>query len=207
MALIAIDNIDNVAKKTPTPLKVENLPWENNKPQHSGNSAAAFLQNAARHLASPAVTGSSVAAVPAGSLAVVPPETGFPCVTVLAGSPAVPLAETGCSGLPDFVSEIKPSSSVLADSVGEGIKSHGESHSPHQPHPSWSAPSSDVPPLPWGQKKVLDSIKTYPGISVPRLSKATGIPAKSIERHIAALIDQQLIEHRGSKKTGGYYTV
>ena len=52
---------------------------------------------------------------------------------------------------------------------------------------------------------MLDYIKAYPGISVPRLSKTTGIPAKSIERHISVLIERNLIEHRGSKKTGGYY--
>ena len=35
----------------------------------------------------------------------------------------------------------------------------------------------------------------------------TGIPAKSIERHIKVLIERSLIEHRGSKKTGGYHAL
>ena len=104
---------------------------------------------------------------------------------VPAGSPAVSPSPTGSPACP-----------VLSDSVVE-IKPSGDSHSPHH--------GSDVPPLPWGQKKVFDCIKTYPGLSVPRISASTRIPAKSIERHIAALIDKKLIEHRGSKKTGGYY--
>ena len=52
---------------------------------------------------------------------------------------------------------------------------------------------------------VLEAIKANEGINVPGLETETGIPAKSIERHIKVLIDCNLIEHRGSKKTGGYY--
>lgn len=37
------------------------------------------------------------------------------------------------------------------------------------------------------------------------MSDETRIPAKSVERHIKVLIERNLIEHRGSKKTGGYY--
>ena len=56
-----------------------------------------------------------------------------------------------------------------------------------------------------GQQAVLDCIKAHPGLRVPGIEAETGIPAKSIERHVSALIDKNLIEHRGSKKTGGYY--
>ena len=55
------------------------------------------------------------------------------------------------------------------------------------------------------QRVVLACIVAHPGYSVPKISESTGIPAKSVERHIAALIDRNLIEHRDSKKTGGYY--
>ena len=58
-----------------------------------------------------------------------------------------------------------------------------------------------------GQTKVLDCIKAHPGLKVPGISDETGIPAKSIERHIKVLIERNLIEHRGSKKTGGYYAL
>ena len=56
-----------------------------------------------------------------------------------------------------------------------------------------------------GQSSVLVCIQQNPGYNVPKISADTGIPSKSIERHIANLIDRELIEHRGSKKTGGYY--
>ena len=56
-----------------------------------------------------------------------------------------------------------------------------------------------------GQQSVLDCIKANPGLRVPKLSEGTNIPSKSIERHISVLIARNLIEHRGSKKTGGYY--
>ena len=55
------------------------------------------------------------------------------------------------------------------------------------------------------QRVVLACITAHPGYNVPQISASTGIPAKSIERHVSALIDHGLIEHQGSKKTGGYY--
>ncbi len=57
------------------------------------------------------------------------------------------------------------------------------------------------------QQTVLDAIKSHPGMSVPRLSDETGIPAKSIERHVKVLTERGWIEHRGSKKTGGYHAL
>lgn len=56
-----------------------------------------------------------------------------------------------------------------------------------------------------GQQSVLDCIQQNPGYNVPKISAATGIPSKSIERHIKALIEKALITHQGSKKTGGYF--
>ena len=138
----------------------------------------------------------SAPAVPAGSPAVSPAPTGSPAAAVPAGSPAVSPAVSPApivpAGSPAVHSAVSPAPLVPTGSAGE-------SHSPHL--------GTDVPPLPWGQKKVFDCIKTYPGLSVPRISASTRIPAKSIERHIAALIDKKLIEHRGSKKTGGYYAL
>lgn len=66
---------------------------------------------------------------------------------------------------------------------------------------------SAISALSAGQKKVLDCIKAHPGLKVPGIEAETGIPAKSIERHISALIARNLIEHRGSKKTGGYHAL
>ena len=56
-----------------------------------------------------------------------------------------------------------------------------------------------------GQQAVLDCIKANPGFRVPKIEEATNIPSKSIERHVSVLIAKGLIEHRGSKKAGGYY--
>ena len=58
-----------------------------------------------------------------------------------------------------------------------------------------------------GQTKVLDFIRENPGLRVPMISEGLNIPSKSIERHVKALIAQGLIEHRGSKKTGGYFAL
>ena len=63
------------------------------------------------------------------------------------------------------------------------------------------------PSLNAGQQAVLDCIKAHPGLKVPGIEAETGIPAKSIERHIKVLIERHLIEHRGSKKTGGYHAL
>ena len=132
-----LDNKKADNKKAPeAPNPEANLPWENNKPQHSGHSAASFLQHAAHRLAA----------------------------TVPAGSPAVP-----------------PAAAALSDSVAEGLNP--------------------------GQQAVLDCIKAHEGINVPRISEATNIPSKSIERHVSVLIERNLIEHRGSKKTGGYHAL
>ena len=63
------------------------------------------------------------------------------------------------------------------------------------------------PSLNAGQQAVLDCIKAHPGLKVPGIEAETGIPAKSVERHIKVLIARALIEHRGSKKTGGYHAL
>ena len=141
-------------------------------------NATAFMQYAARALASIEPTASPAATVPAAPPAVTVPAAPH-AATVSAAFAAVPPAPSA-----------SPVATVLAASPA----------APPTPHLG-----SAILLLPWGQKKVLDCIKTYPGISVPRLSASTRIPAKSIERHISALIDKKLIEHRGSKKTGGYY--
>ena len=62
-------------------------------------------------------------------------------------------------------------------------------------------------PLTSGQTKVLDYIKSNPGLRAPMISEGLNIPSKSIERHVKALIAHGLIEHRGSKKTGGYFAL
>ena len=67
--------------------------------------------------------------------------------------------------------------------------------------------SRDDSTLNRGQQAVLNCIKANPGYRVPKIEEETNIPSKSIERHIKVLIERRLIEHRGSKKTGGYHAL
>lgn len=71
--------------------------------------------------------------------------------------------------------------------------------------PAEVSAASTADALSSGQQSVLDCIKVHEGIKVPGISDLTNIPSKSVERHVSALIARNLIEHRGSKKTGGYF--
>ena len=54
---------------------------------------------------------------------------------------------------------------------------------------------------------VFRLILERPGCRVPLLAKALSVSRATVERAVAALIIIGKIEHRGSKKTGGYYAV
>lgn len=74
--------------------------------------------------------------------------------------------------------------------------------------PAGSALSGSLAePLNQGQQTVLDCIKSHLGLKVPGIEAETGIPIKSIERHVKVLVSRGLIEHRGPKKTGGYHAL
>ena len=165
-------------------------------------NATAFMQYAARALASIAPSASPAATAPAASPAVPPAPSGSAVATVSAAFAAAPPAPSGSptATVPAAFAAVPPAPSGSPAATVPAAFAAVPPAAPPAPHLG-----SAILLLPWGQKKVLDCIKTYPGISVPRLSASTRIPAKSIERHIAALIDKKLIEHRGSKKTGGYY--
>ena len=53
--------------------------------------------------------------------------------------------------------------------------------------------------------RVLKVIAQNPGINREKLAKELQVDVKTIGRAIAALSGE--VEHRGSKKTGGYYCV
>ena len=55
--------------------------------------------------------------------------------------------------------------------------------------------------------RVLSLIREHPGINAPLLKTRMGKSLASVERAIASLVKLGQIEHRGSKKTGGYYPV
>jgi len=57
-----------------------------------------------------------------------------------------------------------------------------------------------------GLKSLLAAIKSKPGIQAKDLSKVLkGRPVKTIERQIKTLVDNKLVERKGSRKAGGYY--
>ena len=56
-----------------------------------------------------------------------------------------------------------------------------------------------------GQKG--EAIKSRPGINKPEIVLRVGKSKATVERALAALIAAGKVEHRGSKKTGGYYLV
>ena len=122
-----------------------------------------------------------------------------PAATVPAGSPAVPSAQV--PALSPALSG-SPASSVLASSAGEA---GSPAYSAFRASPAATVPAGSPAGLNPGQRAVLDYIRENPGLRVPMISEGTNIPSKSIERHISVLIERGLIEHRGSKKTGGYY--
>ena len=99
-------------------------------------------------------------------------------------------------------SKTAPASSVLASSAGEA---GSPAYSAFRASPAATVPAGSPAGLNPGQRAVLDYIRENLGLRVPMISEGTNIPSKSIERHISVLIERGLIEHRGSKKTGGYY--
>ena len=58
-----------------------------------------------------------------------------------------------------------------------------------------------------GQKVVVMCIQQNPGIKAKTISEKAEIPFGTVDRHIRVLLKRNLIERRGSKKTGGYYVL
>ncbi|MFA5903815.1 MAG: hypothetical protein WC836_07745 [Desulfobacula sp.] len=57
-----------------------------------------------------------------------------------------------------------------------------------------------------GLKSLLSAILQNPGIQTRNASAILGNrPVKTLERQIKLLVQKNLIERRGSKKTGGYF--
>lgn len=212
--------------------KKKPLPWEKGeaKTADDQNKASAFIASATRRLAKAQKTEKKSSPVRAtdhscGSNSTVPETTSAhsvlidsvdeknnnPSRSVLTGSPGEKTDS--------------PSRSVLTGSPGEKTDSPsrsvptgstGEKEAPTNSQLLHDYPGRLIVSLDEGiirpidginapQRVVLACITAHSGYNVPQISASTGIPAKSIERHISALIDKNLIEHQGSKKTGGYY--
>ena len=183
-----------VAKATSTPAATsDKLPWEHDKPQQEGSSASAFIASATRRL-NKARKDNKKAPLGAtdhsrGCQPTVPETThnSEPCRgDTTSENPSHP--DNPCPN-----EEKATNTQLLNDYPGHMIVSLEDGII--RPIASINAP----------QRIVLACLVAHPGYSVPQISESTGIPAKSIERHVSALIDRGLIEHRGSKKTGGYY--
>ena len=54
-------------------------------------------------------------------------------------------------------------------------------------------------------EKILRLVRTHPGTRVPYLHSVVSVSRATVERALAALISEGRIEHRGSRKTGGYF--
>ena len=52
---------------------------------------------------------------------------------------------------------------------------------------------------------LLRLVATHPGVRLPYLKSVVGKSTATVERAVAALVAEGKIEHRGSKKTGGYW--
>ena len=57
------------------------------------------------------------------------------------------------------------------------------------------------------QKETLEFIKAHDGYNTTRIADGLGKPFRTIDKHINVLLELNMIERRGSKKTGGYYPV
>ena len=53
--------------------------------------------------------------------------------------------------------------------------------------------------------RLLKLVKTHPGARLAYLKSVVGKSLATVKRAVAALVAAGKIEHRGSKKTGGYY--
>ena len=55
------------------------------------------------------------------------------------------------------------------------------------------------------QKMTLEYIRQHEGCQVKQISVELNVPVDTIDKHISVLVNNNMIERRGSKKTGGYY--
>ena len=195
----------------------EKLPWEHNDKKQEGSSAAAFIASATRHLAKVQKQESKkeemlsgkdsfnssdcslhnkdsevFAAFSTCSKKEELTDNSRPITQQLTSidEPKVDIRVDSCN--PCSKTKEAPCDEDLSDHLTVGLED-----GIIRPIAGFNAP----------QRIVLACLVAHSGYSVPQISESTGIPSKSVERHVSALIDRGLIEHRGSKKTGGYYAL
>ena len=67
------------------------------------------------------------------------------------------------------------------------------------PHKTGDEPVNDV------LKDILEFIKSNPGIKKTAIITHVGKSKATLTRYLKQLVEQNLIEYKGSNKTGGYY--
>ena len=99
-------------------------------------------------------------------------------------------------------------SNKIEEKIMEGLlryrsKTNGESipKSPNRP----KTRQKPITPPDEKLKAVLSHIKRHPNCNAKMIVTVTKIPLSTVERCIAVLKKQGLIEHTGSKKSGGYH--
>ena len=65
--------------------------------------------------------------------------------------------------------------------------------------------NGDVNTLTASQKLVFDIVRDHPGIKTKQIADVLNKSPRTIEKHLSFLTKANLIEHRDSDKTGGYY--
>jgi len=56
-------------------------------------------------------------------------------------------------------------------------------------------------------EKILELIKSNPGIQRKEIALKLNVTDKTISRYVSEMISDKIIERRGSKKTGGYWYI
>ncbi len=217
--------LDTQAAATPAATATK-LPWEKNEQQQSGTSAAAFIASASRRLAKAlkdkGSRGSNRSSISDSS------QEEFSAISALSAEQQIAstTSDNSCSlsnscskeeAIHENISAFSALSAGQTNSAGQETSPSGD----HSSNSSDSCSNDDlsghlivsldegiirpVEGINAPQRVVLACLTAHPGYNVPQISDSTGIPAKSIERHVSALISRNLIEHHGSKKTGGYY--
>ena len=212
-------------------------PWEHDKPQQEGSSAAAFLATATRRLAKVQKQKSKKEEMPSGKDSF---NSSDSCSKkeefCLTNGKALSTAEsskierktdssrqlTSKEETPsgENICVIRGISVTKEEASAAGEISAISAISAEQEEETISVPEDEISnsqildrkdprltDLNAPQRIVLACLVAHPGYSVPQISASTGIPAKSVERHISALIEHNLIEHCDSKKTVGYYAI
>lgn len=170
------------------------------EPSRTTDSAAAFMQTAARRLTQARQLDKQQA------LAKSKQENSsnstredFSAISALSASP-------------------KEDSSISSDSCSKKEQEANSSNSQNSPlqedlsgHLSVSLDEGIIRPiegLTAIQRVVLACVVGHPGYSVTKISESTGIPQTLIERHVAVLVDRGLIEPRkGELNTAEYYPI